>query len=108
MKILAAHDNTIECAIISICFHYRPYVFIEMGEQVIKSVKWCLHRLNYDGDETKVVYLNEGDTTIGRNPAADVICTSNICSRNHCTITLNSDDKITIRNIVSLFPFVAI
>lgn len=78
-----------------------------MGENVIKSKKWCLKRLKHDGDDGEVYYLNEGDTTIGRNKNADVTSTSNICSRNHCQITLTPDDKITITNMVSndLLPF---
>lgn len=62
-----------------------------------KSNEWCLNRLEVCGE----FFLNEGDTTIGRNKKADVITPSQICSRNHCVITLDSDNKIHIKNQVN-------
>lgn len=67
---------------------------------MVQSDKWILNRLNYSGNDVKVFRLNEGETTIGRNRAADVTTTSGICSRNHCVIDLTPDGKITITNKV--------
>lgn len=67
---------------------------------MVKSHKWCLNRINYDGGEERVFRLNEGDTTCGRNKAADITSTSKICSRDHCVISLISD-KVTLSNKVS-------
>lgn len=62
----------------------------------MKSDKWMLERFEFGTKH----YLNIGDTTIGRNKAADIITPSSICSRQHCVITLNPDDTICITNKV--------
>lgn len=62
-----------------------------------KSDKWCLERLEFGGE----FYLNEGETTIGRNREADIITSSGICSRNHCVIELDQNENIYITNKVS-------
>ncbi|XP_055322824.1 uncharacterized protein LOC129578378 isoform X2 [Sitodiplosis mosellana] len=64
---------------------------------MVKSNKWCLNRINYDG-VNKLFYLNEGDTTIGRNRTADITSISTISSRDHCVITLNPDGTVVITN----------
>lgn len=59
---------------------------------------WYLSRL---GTNSPTEYqLNEGDTLIGRNKSAQIITLSDICSRNHCTITKNQNE-ISIKNHVS-------
>lgn len=63
-----------------------------------KSNKWCI--IQQECDQQFEFYLNVGDTTIGRNKVADVIIKSNICSRNHCVITLDSNENIFIKNKV--------
>lgn len=60
--------------------------------------KWYLIRL---GDQSKKTYqLKNGMTSIGRNKKADVITISDICSRNHCTITWDANE-LTLKNSVS-------
>ena len=49
--------------------------------------------------------LKVGDTEIGRDPNADIITKSVNCSRQHCTVTLNSDDSIFITNKVRMDYF---
>lgn len=69
-----------------------------------KSNRWYLIRLECDREFR--FYLNEGDTKIGRNKVADVIIKSNICSRNHCVVTLDSNENIVIKNeVIALFFF---
>lgn len=85
-----------------ICFFSSIFVgkaHLAQIVNMVKSSKWCLNRINYDGTEEKVFRLNEGDTTIGRNKAADITSTSTICSRNQCVISLISD-KVTLSNKV--------
>lgn len=65
-----------------------------------KSKRWCLKRLNYEGPD-KIIYLNEGETTIGRNKSADITSKSKYCSRNQCVITLNRSGVIIVKNLVS-------
>lgn len=62
------------------------------------SNKWMLERLKF-GDQH---CLNIGDTTIGRNKQAHITTTSSICSRQHCVITINSDDTVYLVNQVSM------
>lgn len=62
----------------------------------MKSDKWVLERFKFGGQH----YLNIGDTTIGRNKNANIITRSDICSRQHCVITLNSDDTVYLVNQV--------
>lgn len=64
----------------------------------MKSDDWKLERLEFGSE----YYLNIGDTTIGRNKHANIITASEICSRQHCIITLNSDDTIYITNQVRI------
>lgn len=64
----------------------------------MKSDKFALQRLELDD----VISLNVGATTIGRNKAADIITASDICSRQHCVITLNPDGTIYITNQVKM------
>ncbi|XP_031633386.1 uncharacterized ATP-dependent helicase C29A10.10c-like isoform X2 [Contarinia nasturtii] len=62
---------------------------------MVKSNKWNLIRLKQD----RVFFLNVGKSTIGRNKEADVCTPSNICSRNHCFITLDAiNDCVTLIN----------
>lgn len=68
---------------------------------MMKSDKWMLERLWFGTEYC----LNIGDTIIGRNKSADIVTRSEICSRQHCVITLNSDDTIYIENQVELNAF---
>lgn len=65
-------------------------------DAIMKSDKWMLERLKFPDEH----YLNIGDTTIGRNKNANIITQSDISSRQHCVITLNSDDTVYIVNQV--------
>lgn len=61
--------------------------------------RWYLVRL---GPITSEHLLNEGETIIGRNRSAHIMTLSEICSRLHCSVTLNANDEITIESKVSI------
>lgn len=68
---------------------------------MMESNKWMLERLQVRSKHC----LNIGDTIIGRNKNAHIIARSEICSRQHCVITVNLDDTVYIENQVGLNMF---
>lgn len=63
---------------------------------------WCLERL---GEQNTMHILKIGETKIGRRKNSDIKVASLICSRWHCSITVDADNKVSVEDRVRKIQF---